>query len=92
MFNILWEMIWSGLDILLFSYITANKKSGHEISKLSHVFTEFLQWFTGFTDAEANFLISFDRNFVRFRFKILLWIRWLRIVINHNKLLRKNEK
>jgi len=28
-----------------------NKKSGHEISKLSHVSTEFLQWFTGFTDA-----------------------------------------
>nr|YP_010218640.1 LAGLIDADG endonuclease [Morchella brunnea]UBU98503.1 LAGLIDADG endonuclease [Morchella brunnea] len=28
----------------------------------------------GFTDAEGNFLISFDRNFVRFRFKISLHI------------------
>lgn len=49
-------------------------KSSHGLSKLSQVSTEFLQWFTGFTDAEGNFLISFDRNFVRFRFKISLHI------------------
>jgi hypothetical protein len=33
---------------------------------------DFLQWFVGFSDAEGNFLISIDREFVRFRFKISL--------------------
>lgn len=35
---------------------------------------EFLFWFSGFTDAEGNFLITLDRNFVKFRFKISLHI------------------
>lgn len=36
--------------------------------------SSFLNWFTGFTDAEGNFLISLDRGFIRFRFKILMHI------------------
>jgi len=43
-------------------------------SKFNSVSKDFLQWFSGFTDAEGNFLISIDRNYVRFRFKISLHI------------------
>jgi len=35
---------------------------------------DFLFWFSGFTDAEGNFLITLDRSFVKFRFKISLHI------------------
>jgi hypothetical protein len=41
---------------------------------LKNVSSEFLYWFSGFTDAEGNFLISIDRQYVRFRFKITLHI------------------
>lgn len=34
----------------------------------------FLKWFVGFADAESNFLISLDRGYIRFRFKISLHI------------------
>lgn len=34
----------------------------------------FLEWFSGFVDAEGSFSISFDRGYVRFRFKISLHI------------------
>ena len=34
----------------------------------------FLYWFSGFTDAEGNFLITIDRNYVKLRFKISLHI------------------
>ena len=49
-----------------------NKKS--EISnpdklRLAGVSDDFLFWFSGFTDAEGNFLIILDRDFVKFRFK-----------------------
>lgn len=39
---------------------------------LKNISGEFLYWFSGFTDAEGNFLISIDRQYVRFRFKISL--------------------
>jgi hypothetical protein len=35
---------------------------------------DFLNWFSGFSDAEANFLITLDRGYVKFRFKIVLHI------------------
>lgn len=35
---------------------------------------EFLHWFSGFTDAEGNFLITIDRSYVKLRFKISLHI------------------
>lgn len=41
---------------------------------------EFLYWFSGFSDAEGNFLISIDRNYVRFRFKIYLHIDDLEVL------------
>jgi len=36
--------------------------------------SSFLNWLTGFTDAEGNFLISLDRGYIRFRFKISMHI------------------
>lgn len=36
--------------------------------------SSFLNWFSGFTDAEGNFLISLDRGYIRFRFRINLHI------------------
>nr|CAA35846.1 unnamed protein product [Podospora anserina] len=41
---------------------------------------EFLHWFSGFTDAEGNFLISIDRNYVKLRFKISLHIDDLKVL------------
>lgn len=41
---------------------------------MKDVASEFLYWFSGFTDGEGNFLISIDRQYVRFRFNITLHI------------------
>ena len=35
---------------------------------------DFFHWFSGFTDAEGNFLITLDREYIKFRFKINLHI------------------
>jgi LAGLIDADG endonuclease len=35
---------------------------------------DFFFWFSGFTDGEGNFLITMDRGFVKFRFKISLHV------------------
>ena len=53
-----------------------NKNSDVRIEDnlLKNVSREFLYWFSGFTDAEGNFLITIDRQYVRFRFKIVLHI------------------
>jgi len=50
------------------------KTSETDNFRLAAIFDEFLFWFSGFTDAEGNFLITIDRSFVRFRFKISLHI------------------
>lgn len=41
---------------------------------------DFFFWFSGFTDAEGNFLITLDRDFVKFRFKISLHIDDLEVL------------
>jgi hypothetical protein len=41
---------------------------------------EFLYLFSGFSDAEGHFLITIDRNYVRFRFKICLHIDDLEVL------------
>lgn len=41
---------------------------------------DFLYWFSGFTDAEGNFLITLDRNYIKFRFKICLHINDLEVL------------
>lgn len=51
-----------------------NKSNRSKEFNLNTVSKDFLSWFSGFTDAEGNFLISVDRNYVRFRFKISLHI------------------
>ena len=51
------------------------KLPNHNIKGLDGVTSEFLQWFSGFSDAESNFQISInDRNYVVFRFRIQLHI------------------
>lgn len=44
-----------------------NKSNHSKEFNLNSVYKDFLHWFSGFTDAEGNFLISIDRNYVRFR-------------------------
>ena len=41
---------------------------------LEGVNLDFLHWFSGFTDGEGNFLITLDRQYIKFRFKISLHI------------------
>lgn len=41
---------------------------------------EFLHWFSGFTDAEGNFLITIDRSYVKLRFKISLHIDDIKVL------------
>lgn len=56
--------------------LCSNKKS--EVSTtgnfLERVSSDFLHWFSGFSDGEGNFLITLDREYVKFRFKITLHI------------------
>jgi len=54
-----------------------NTKSDKSVTKnfiLSNISEDFLFWFSGFTDGEGNFLITLDRDYVKFRFKITLHI------------------
>ena len=51
-----------------------NRKSNTNTLRLAGVSDDFLFWFSGFTDAEGNFLITLYRCFVKFRFKISLHI------------------
>lgn len=64
-----WEL---NKTYILFTCIFISQND--ESSKLRQEITKFYQWFVGFSDAEGNFLISLDRNYVRFRFKISVHI------------------
>ena len=57
-----------------FSTLISNLNKSSNSKEFNNVSKDFLHWFTGFTDAEGNFLISIDRTYVRFRFKISLHI------------------
>lgn len=48
--------------------ISGSVKSDNQTNK------DFLYWFTGFTDAEGNFLVTIDRKYIKLRFKINLHI------------------
>ena len=41
---------------------------------------EFLHWFSGFTDAEGNFLITIDRNYVKLSRRSLLKLVYTKLV------------
>ena len=87
-------MIFNKSNILFTCILISQKEKS---SNLNENLTEFYQWFVGFSDAEGNFLISLDRNYVRFRFKISVHIDDIEIlnliktklsigiVINENK-------
>ena len=64
--------------------LNSNKKKFEFICK-EH--SSFLYWFTGFTDAEGNFLISLDREYIRFRFKIVMHIDNLEALNTINSIL-----
>lgn len=49
-----------------------NSNVGTQNNLLKNISSEFLYWFSGFTNAEGNFLMSIDRQYVRFIFKIYL--------------------
>lgn len=59
---------------------------------------EFLYWFSGFTDAEGNFFISIDRNYVKLRFKINLHIDDLKVLqiiksnLNIGRIIEENNR
>lgn len=46
----------------------------HHFGEAKNPQDDFLFWFSGFTDAEGNFLITLDRGFVKFRLKVSLHI------------------
>jgi hypothetical protein len=55
----------------------ANINSNRILKNQNKIFdckASFLNWFTGLTDGEGNFLISLDLDYIRFRFKILMHI------------------
>ena len=53
-----------------FSAPKATKTS--ETVNLKNLDSEFLHWFSGFADAESNFLITLDRSYIKLRFRINL--------------------
>lgn len=53
---------------------SSNNLNENKPNNSDNEFEPFLKWFVGFTDAEGNFLISLDRGFIRFRFKISMHI------------------
>jgi len=56
------------------SYIDGSRSANVSYPNFSGEKDDFFFLFSGFTDAEGNFLITIDRSFVKFRFKISLHI------------------
>lgn len=59
------------------SFITSSIKNSIDYCPLkndNNTNQDFLHWFSGFTDAEGNFLVIIDRTYVKLRFKIYLHI------------------
>lgn len=58
------------------NFITYLSKNSAAFGSVSDNFInkDFLFWFSGFTDAEGNFLVTIDRKYVKLRFKISLHI------------------
>ena len=62
-----------------YSSETIQRSQDENLNKVN-INDEFLHWFSGFTDAEGNFLITIDRNYVKLRFKISLHIDDLKVL------------
>nr|YP_009254039.1 hypothetical protein [Hypomyces aurantius]ANC62724.1 hypothetical protein [Hypomyces aurantius] len=92
--NIYLCLINSGIILLSFIFVSgiknktgfcnysseAMQRSEYENLNKVNINDEFLHWFSGFTDAEGNFLITIDRNYVKLRFKIGLHIDDLKVL------------
>jgi len=60
---------FSSLNPLKIKEATTQSKSSLHKKNFDFICKEnssFLLWFSGFTDAEGNFLISLDRGYIRF--------------------------
>lgn len=64
------------------NFITSLSKNSAAFGSVSDNFTnkDFLFLFSGFTDAEGNFLVTIDRKYVKLRFKISLHIDDLEVL------------
>lgn len=80
-----------GITLLSFIVVSGikNKMGFYRYSTLStpksdiwldDIDTEFLYWFSGFTDAEGNFLVTLDRKYIKLRFKINLHIDDIKVL------------
>lgn len=69
------------MGFLINWYKNYTTKSVHN-PQLPKLTPDFLYWFSGFTDAEGNFLITLDRKYIKFRFKILLHIDDINVLHN----------
>lgn len=88
-FNINFKMGFNNFFSTSSSYesinsITNNKSSENikenKPNSSDKEYKSFLKWFVGFTDGEGNFLISIDREYFRFRFKITMHIDNLEVL------------
>lgn len=61
-------------EIFKFDSKSSNSLNENKPDNSDKELNYFLKWFVGFTDGEGNFLISLDRGFIRFRFKISMHI------------------
>jgi len=69
-----------GFSNLSAIYNKKSERSNPDTLRLAGVSDDLLFWFSGFTDAKGNFLITLDRFFVKFIFKISLHIDDLEVI------------
>lgn len=63
-----------------FSSEAVQRTQNENFNNKVNINDEFLHWFSGFTDAEGNFLIIIDRNYIKLRFKISLHIDDIKVL------------
>jgi LAGLIDADG endonuclease len=63
-----------------FSNEAVQRAQNENFNNKININDKFLHWFSGFTDAEGNFLITIDRNYVKLRFKISLHIDDIKVL------------
>jgi len=62
------------------TYLSKNYMVSGSVKSDNQRNKDFLYWFTGFTDAEGNFLVTIDRKYIKLRFKISLHIDDIKVL------------
>ena len=62
------------------TYLSKSSAADSLIKNYNLTGNDFLYWFSGFTDAEGNFLVTIDRKYIKLRFKIHLHIDDLEVL------------